>query len=39
VLALTKIATGFNIPLLLFVEIGDKIEVGTHTGEYKSRSK
>ncbi len=34
-----KIATGFEIPVPLFVEIGDKIEIDTRTGEYKSRSK
>jgi elongation factor P len=39
VLKPAKIATGFNVPVPLFVEIGDKIEVDTRTGEYKSRSK
>ncbi len=39
VLKPAKIATGFNIPVPLFVEIGDKIEIDTRTGEYKSRSK
>jgi elongation factor P len=39
VLKPAQIATGFNIPVPLFVEIGDKIEVDTRTGEYKSRSK
>jgi elongation factor P len=34
-----KIATGFEIPVPLFVDIGDKIEIDTRTGEYKSRSK
>ena len=34
-----KIATNFEIPVPLFVEIGDKIEIDTRTGEYKSRSK
>jgi elongation factor P len=34
-----KISTGFNIPVPLFVEQGDKIEIDTRTGEYKSRSK
>ncbi len=34
-----KIATGFEIPVPLFVEIGDKIEIDTRTGEYRSRSK
>jgi elongation factor P len=39
VLKPAKIATGFEIPVPLFVEIGDKIEIDTCTGEYKSRSK
>lgn len=39
VLKPAKIATGFEIPVPLFVEIGDKIELDTRTGEYKSRSK
>jgi elongation factor P len=39
VLKPAKIATGFNIPVPLFVEQGDKIEIDTRTGEYKSRSK
>jgi elongation factor P len=39
VLKPAQIVTGFNIPVPLFVEIGDKIEVDTRTGEYKSRSK
>ena len=34
-----KISTGFEIPVPLFVDIGDKIEIDTRTGEYKSRSK
>ena len=34
-----KIATGFNVPVPLFVEQGDKIEIDTRTGEYRSRSK
>ncbi|MGH8806426.1 MAG: elongation factor P [Noviherbaspirillum sp.] len=39
VLKPAKIATGFEIPVPLFVGIGDKIEIDTRTGEYKSRSK
>jgi len=39
VLKPAKIATDFTIPVPLFVEIGDKIEIDTRTGEYKSRSK
>ena len=34
-----KIATGFEIPVPLFVSQGDKIEIDTRTGEYKSRAK
>lgn len=34
-----QIATGFNIPVPLFVDQGDKIEIDTRTGEYKSRAK
>jgi elongation factor P len=34
-----KIATGFEVPVPLFVDQGDKIEIDTRTGEYKSRSK
>lgn len=32
-----KISTGFEIPVPAFVEIGDKIEIDTRTGEYRSR--
>jgi len=39
VLKPAQIATGFNIPVPLFVEQGDKIEIDTRTGEYKSRTK
>ncbi len=39
VLKPAKIATGFEIPVPLFVGIGDKIEIDTRTAEYKSRSK
>lgn len=34
-----KINTGFEIPVPLFVEIGDKIDIDTRTGEYRSRVK
>ena len=34
-----KLTTGFEIQVPLFVEIGDKIEIDTRTGEYRSRSK
>ncbi len=34
-----KIATGFEISVPLFVGQGDKIEIDTRTGEYKSRTK
>lgn len=39
VLKPAKIATGFEVPVPLFVDQGDKIEIDTRTGEYKSRSK
>lgn len=39
VLKPAKIATGFEVQVPLFVEQGDKIEIDTRTGEYKSRSK
>ncbi len=39
VLKPAKIATGFEIGVPLFVEQGDKIEIDTRTGEYRSRSK
>jgi elongation factor P len=32
-----KINTGFELPVAAFVEIGDKIEIDTRTGEYKRR--
>jgi elongation factor P len=34
-----KINTGFELPVPLFVEIGDKIEIDTRTGEYRNRVK
>ena len=34
-----KITTGFELPVPLFVDIGDKIEIDTRTGEYKARVK
>lgn len=34
-----KISTDFVIQVPLFVEIGDKIEIDSRTGEYRSRSK
>lgn len=39
VLKPAKIATGYEIGVPLFVEQGDKIEIDTRTGEYRSRSK
>jgi len=39
VLKPAKLATGFSIPVPLFVEIGDKIEIDTRTHEYRSRVK
>ena len=37
VLKPAKIATGFEVPVPLFVSQGDKIEVDTRTGEYRKR--
>ncbi len=34
-----RIATGFELPVPLFCEIGDKIEIDTRTGEYRNRVK
>jgi elongation factor P len=34
-----KISTGFELPVPLFVEIGDKIEIDTRTAEYRNRVK
>ena len=34
-----KIGTGFELPVPLFVDIGDKIEIDTRTGEYRARVK
>lgn len=37
VLKPAKIATGFEVPVPLFVNTGDRIEIDTRTGEYKRR--
>lgn len=34
-----KITSGFELPVPLFCEIGDKIEIDTRTMEYRSRAK
>ena len=34
-----KLSTGMELPVPLFVEIGDKIEIDTRTNEYKNRVK
>jgi elongation factor P len=39
VLKPAKLKTGFNIQVPLFCDVGDKIEIDTRTGEYKSRTK
>jgi elongation factor P len=39
VLKPAQISTGFTVNVPLFVEQGDKIEIDSRTGEYKSRSK
>lgn len=37
VLKPAKISTGFELPVALFCEIGDKIEIDTRTAEFKRR--
>jgi elongation factor P len=37
VLKPAKIATGFEVPVPLFVNQGDRIEIDTRTGEYRKR--
>jgi elongation factor P len=37
VLKPAKIATGFEVPVPLFVNQGDKIEIDTRTGDYRKR--
>ena len=37
VLKPAKIATGFEVPVPLFVSQGDRIEIDTRTGEYRKR--
>ncbi|MDR2240120.1 MAG: elongation factor P [Zoogloeaceae bacterium] len=39
VLKPARIATGFEVPVPLFCETGDKIEIDTRTGEYRNRVK
>ena len=39
VLKPAKLKTGFEIPVPLFCATGDKIEIDTRTGEYRSRTK
>jgi elongation factor P len=34
-----KLSTGFELPVPAFVDIGDKIEIDTRTGEYRNRVK
>ena len=34
-----RLATGFELPVPAFVEIGDKIEIDTRTDEYRNRVK
>ena len=34
-----KISSGFELPVALFCEIGDKIEIDTRTNEYRARVK
>ena len=37
VLKPAKIATGFEVPVPIFVDQGDKVEIDTRTGEYRKR--
>jgi elongation factor P len=39
VLKPAKLSTGYEIPVPLFCATGDKIEIDTRTGEYRSRTK
>lgn len=39
VLKPAKLHTGFEVPVPLFCSTGDKIEIDTRTGEYRSRMK
>ena len=39
VLKAAKLHTGFNVQVPLFCATGDKIEIDTRTGEYRSRTK
>ncbi|MES2561289.1 MAG: elongation factor P, partial [Pseudomonadota bacterium] len=39
VLKPARLKTGFEIPVPLFCATGDKIEIDTRTGEYRSRTK
>jgi elongation factor P len=39
VLKPARLKTGFQIPVPLFCGTGDKIEIDTRTGEYRSRMK
>ena len=39
VMKTAKINTGFELPVPLFCEIGDKIEIDTRTAEYRNRVK
>ena len=32
-----RLATGFELPVPAFIEIGDKIDIDTRTHEYRSR--
>lgn len=39
VLKPAKLKTGYEVPVPLFCSTGDKIEIDTRTGEYRSRTK
>ena len=38
VMKIAKLATGMELQVPLFCAIGDKIEIDTRTGEYRSRA-
>jgi elongation factor P len=39
VMKTAKLANGHEISVAAFIEIGDRVEIDTRTGEFKSRAK
>ena len=39
VMKTAKLANGFELQVAAFIEIGEKIEIDTRTGEFRSRAK